>query len=96
MRERDGGRGPSLSVDVAASVDVHDLDRAGVLCDTVDHSVVASAGRVQACELSAERLVDSVCGLSASGPKMNSTQAVTIFSNSRCRSRSAQAVTRME
>lgn len=44
----------SSPVDVAASVYMHDLHRAGVINDAVDHPVVTSASRVQAAELGAE------------------------------------------
>jgi hypothetical protein len=51
---------PSSPVDVAASVYVHDLHRAGVFNDAVDHPVVTSASRVQAAKLAAEGLAYSM------------------------------------
>lgn len=47
-------KAPSSPVDVAASVYVHDLHRAGVFDDAVDHPVVTSASSVQAAKLAAE------------------------------------------
>jgi len=59
--ERDGAKAVRLSsVDVAASIDVHDLDGADILKDAVDHPVVTSASRVQAAELAAQRLAHSL------------------------------------
>jgi hypothetical protein len=57
--ERDG-KAPSSPVDVAASVYMHDLHRAGGLDDAVDHTVVTSASRVQAAKLAAEGLAYSL------------------------------------
>ena len=89
------GYGPSPPVYVAAAGDVHDLHRAGVFGDAVDHAVVTSPSRVEANQFGTEGL-PTRRGLSARGPKMNSTQAVAIFSGNCCRSRSARAVTRIE
>lgn len=57
--ERDGAASSS-PVDVAASVYIHDLHRAGVINDAVDHPVVTSASSVQAGELAAEGLAHSL------------------------------------
>lgn len=57
--ERDG-EAPSSPVDVAASVYMHDLHRAGVVNDAVDHPVVTSATRVQPAKLAAEGLAYSL------------------------------------
>lgn len=51
---------PLSPVDVAASVYVHDLHRAGVFNDAVDHPVVTSASRVQPDKLAAEGLACSL------------------------------------
>jgi hypothetical protein len=51
---------PSSPVDVAASVYMHDLHRAGVFNDAVDHPVVTSASRVQPNKLAAEGLAYSL------------------------------------
>jgi len=67
---------------------------ARVLDDGVDHPVVTAAGRMQANQLVTEGSADP-SGFSTSGPKMNSTHAVTIFSGNRCRSRTARAESRI-
>jgi hypothetical protein len=46
----------SSPVDVAASVYMHDLHRAGIFKDSVDHAVITSASSVQTAELAAEGL----------------------------------------
>jgi hypothetical protein len=51
---------PSSPVDVAASVYMHDLHRAGVFNDAVDHPVVTSASSVQPDKLAAEGLAYSL------------------------------------
>ena len=51
---------PSSPVNVAASVYMHDLHRAGVISDAVDHPVVTSASSVQAGELAAQGLAYSL------------------------------------
>lgn len=48
------GYGPSPPVYVAAAVDVHDLHRAGVFGDAVDHAVVTSPSRVEADQFGTE------------------------------------------
>lgn len=49
-----------MPLDVAASVYMHDLHRAGVFNGAVDHPVVTSASRVQAAKLPAEGLAYSL------------------------------------
>ena len=51
---------PSSPVDVASSVYVHDLHRASVFNDAVDHPVVSSASRVQPAKPAAEELAYSL------------------------------------
>jgi len=58
-------------VDVAASVNVHDLHGAGVFDHAENHPVVTAASRAQAGEHATEGL-PTRCGWSARGPKMNS------------------------
>ena len=53
-------KAPSSPVGVAASVYMHDLHRARVFNDAVDHPVVTSASRVQAAKLAAEGLAYSL------------------------------------
>jgi len=53
-------KSPLSPVDVAASVDMQDLHRAGVFNDAVDHSVVTSTSRVHTAKLATGRLAYSL------------------------------------
>lgn len=81
----------SLSVDVAAPVDVHALYSACVLDDGVDDPVVATVGRVQTNQLSSEGFADPPRVLDERAED-ELAQAVAIFSGNRCSSRAARAV----
>jgi hypothetical protein len=71
-------------VDVAAPVDVDDLDGVPILDDPEDDAVVAAPRGMEPSRSSRSG--------PAGGPKTDSTNAVAIFSGSRPRSRAARAV----